>query len=96
MIFNRDGKMSHADRQWARALMRDIQRVACMTKDHGVTRRIDLVLRLYQAYAVSLGMYASQIWSTAFLHADNIFSSEVQSRHLGQPYWWKSLGSGTS
>ena len=29
---------------------------ACMTREHGVTRRIDLVLRVYQAYAVSLGM----------------------------------------
>ena len=56
---------------------------ACMTREHGVTRRIDLVLRVYQAYAVSLGMYASQIWSTGFLHINNVFASEVQSCHLG-------------
>ncbi len=31
----------------------------------------------YQAYAVSLGMYALQIWSTAFLHVDNIFLSKA-------------------
>jgi hypothetical protein len=35
MIFDRDGNMSHADRQWARALMGAIQRVAVMTREHG-------------------------------------------------------------
>ena len=35
-----------------------------------------------QAMPGSLGMHASQIWSTHFLEIDKIFDADVQSRHF--------------
>ena len=50
--------------------------------DHSIKHRLDLVFRLYKAYAGSAGTYASQVWSTKFWHPDRIFDSEAQSQTL--------------
>jgi hypothetical protein len=82
MIFNRDGSMKHADSQWAGALIGAGNRVMQMAAEFGVRHRIDLVLNLYKAYAVSVGMYAAQIWSTPFLQHKTALDSEVQTNHI--------------
>lgn len=89
VVFNQDGSMQHADRQWARALLVAGNRVTKLAKDHGVNRRIDLTLKL-QAYAVSAGMYGAQVWATPFLQRDTAFNSEVQAQHLSIRYMVKA------
>jgi hypothetical protein len=56
--------------------------VSKQAEEHGISKRIDLSLRLFQAYAVSVGMYAAQIWSTPYLRQEAAFDSEVQQAHL--------------
>ena len=36
----------------------------------------------YVTYALSAGMYASQIWCTQFLKHDNVFSNPLQVAHM--------------
>ena len=67
MIFNRDNKMSHADAQWSRSFMAASSRISSKIKEWGVHRRLDLALRLHNTYALSNGMYASQIWASSFI-----------------------------
>ena len=85
--------MQHADRQWSRALWGAVGSLSKLAAEHGVQKRIDLVLKLYQVYAVPMGLYATHIWSTPFLcHfcaifvpflcPDKAFASRVQSQHL--------------
>lgn len=73
--------MDHADEQWSRCLLASMNNVLRLATEHGVRRNLDLVLRLYQTYAVSAGLYAGQVWSTPFLQADRVFLSKVQIRH---------------
>ena len=40
------------------------------------------MLWLFKTYAMSAGMYASQIWSTQFLKHDNGFSNPLQVAHI--------------
>jgi hypothetical protein len=40
------------------------------------------MLWLFKTYALSTGMYASQIWSTQFLKHDNGFSNPLQVAHM--------------
>jgi hypothetical protein len=40
------------------------------------------MLWLFKTYALSAGMYASQIWSTQFLKHDNGFSNPLQVAHI--------------
>jgi hypothetical protein len=72
MKFHRDGKMQHADRQWFRALWGAVGNLSKLAAEHGVQKRIDLVLKLYQVYAVPMGLYATHIWHTPFLCQDTV------------------------
>jgi len=40
------------------------------------------MLWLFKTYALSAGMYASQIWSTQYLKHDNGFSNPLQVAHM--------------
>ena len=59
-----------------------MNRVLSLAKKHGVQKNSDLVLQLYQSYAVSLGMFGSHIWATPFLHTNRVWDSDEQQRHL--------------
>ena len=52
----------------------------------GIEKRISdrphAMLWLFKTYALSAGMYASQIWSTQFLKHDNGFSNPLQVAHM--------------
>lgn len=80
--FHKSGNMSHADRQWGRALLGACHNVTSKAAQHGLSHRIDISLQLFQCYAVSAGLYAAQVWSTPMLHADKVFKSHVQMHHL--------------
>ena len=55
-------------------------------KEFGIEKRISdrphARLWLFKTYALSAGMYASQIWSTQFLKHDNGFSNPLQVAHM--------------
>jgi hypothetical protein len=55
-------------------------------KEFGIGKRISdrpyAMLWLFKTYALSAGMYASQIWSTQFLKHDNGFSNPLQVAHM--------------
>ena len=59
-----------------------INNVTKMAKEHGVSERVDILLQLFQSYALSQGMYASHVWCTSFLPTGNVFTSKVQMQHL--------------
>ncbi len=83
MKFHRDGKLQHADRQWSRALWGAVCSLSKLAAEHGVQKRIDLVLKLYQVYAVPMGLYDTYIGSTLFcvrikcLHRESNPSTQV-------------------
>ena len=82
VVFHKNGNMKHADKHMSRALLGAIHKVYKLADDHGVRKRTDMVLQLYQSYAVSVGLFGSHLWSTSFLMPDKVFSSAVQSKHL--------------
>ena len=55
-------------------------------KEFDIEKRISdrphAMLWLFKTYALSAGMYASQIWSTQFLKHDNVFSNPLQVAHM--------------
>jgi len=55
-------------------------------KEFGIEKRSSdrphAMLWLFKTYALSAGMYASQIWSTQFLKHDNGFSNPLQVAHM--------------
>jgi len=40
------------------------------------------MLWLFRTFALSAGMYASQIWSTQILEHDIVFSNPLQAAHM--------------
>jgi hypothetical protein len=50
--------------------------------DKRLSDRPHSMLWLFKTYALSAGMYASQIWSTQFLEHDNVFSNPLQVAHV--------------
>jgi hypothetical protein len=68
---------THALRPFNAALRR--------VREFGIKRISDrphAMLWLFKTYALSAGMYASQIWSTQFLKHDNGFSNPLQVAHM--------------
>jgi len=57
-----------------------------IAQQFGIEKRISdrphAMLWLFKTYALSAGMYASQIWFTQFLKHDNGFSSPLQVAHM--------------
>jgi hypothetical protein len=83
ILIDRTCSMEHAENAWGRALAcsgRDVLRVA---REHGVRKRLGTVLRLYQTYATSAGMYGCQVWGTRFLKDARTFCSRTQRQHTG-------------
>ena len=70
---------THALRQNFNAALRRV-------KEFGIEKRISdrphAMLWLFKTYALSAGMYASQIWSTQYLKHDNGFSNPLQVAHM--------------
>lgn len=82
VIFDKGMTFAGADNHWARVLMGAMQRVTTMAKEFGLAGCLDIVLQLYQSYAVSSGLYGSHVWATQFLDVGRVWDSQVQRRHL--------------
>lgn len=77
-----DGSMRHADEQASKSFLAAMGSMLRMASSHGVKDRLDLVLRLYQSYALPLGLYASQVWATGSLNPRSPLDTATQQRHL--------------
>jgi len=68
---------------WCAPLMGAMTDVLRTARSVGVHQMPHALLRLFQTYALSRGMYACQIWGTAYMHPDSIYKAGIQVRHLG-------------
>ena len=73
---------SHSDEQWSKKLLIATSSLISKVKSHGITNRIDLLLQLYQVYALPLGRYAPQVWSPELLRPSAVYDSSNEPRHL--------------
>jgi hypothetical protein len=77
MLFDKHMNLRHhaASHTFINAALRRV-------KEFGIGKRISdrphVMLWLFKTYALSAGMYASQVWSTPFLRHDNGFSNPLQ------------------
>ena len=82
MLFDKHMNLHHAATHALRPFNAALRRV----KEFGIGKRISdrpyAMLWLFKTYALSAGMYASQIWSTQFLKHDNGFSNPLQVAHM--------------
>ena len=70
-----------AEQQWAQNLLVASNNALRMANHYGVKNRLDLVLRLFDTYALPLALYASQIWSTPLLLQTRMMDNDLQRRH---------------
>lgn len=75
---NLTNALTHASRPFAAA----IHRIKEFASDKGLADWPHAMLWLFKAYAISAGMYASQVWCTPFLRADKVFDNKLQVKHL--------------
>jgi hypothetical protein len=73
---------SHMQAPWARALIGATRRTLNLAQEFGVKKSVWAVLRLFQSYALSTGMYGCQVWGTRYAHLDEAFTSDVARRHM--------------
>jgi hypothetical protein len=82
MLFDEHMNLHHAATHTLRPFNAALRRV----KEFGIEKRISVrphaMLWLFKTYALSAGMYASQIWYTQFLKHDNGFSNPLQVAHM--------------
>ena len=83
LVFTTACSMDHAAEQWAGPLMGGIKGCFKTAGALGARHMPHVVLRLFQTYAHSYGMYGSQVWGTAMLQQARVFTSTVQKRHTG-------------
>ena len=89
-LFDKHMNLHHAASHAFNAALRRV-------KEFGIEKRISdrphAMLWLFKSYALSAGMYASQIWSTQFLKHDNVFSKPLQVTHMAflREFWELNL-----
>jgi hypothetical protein len=84
VLFGEEGHMDKAAEYASRPFMAGIKRVNETAHEYCVEDRPHAVLWLFQTYALSAGMYGSQIWSTPYLNrADKAKLLTVHVRHVG-------------
>ncbi len=64
VLLKRDGKMIAATNQMARNFMGGIARVQRAGAELGILHRKHAMLWLFQAFALTAGLYGCQIWAT--------------------------------
>ena len=67
---------------WSRALFGSIRRVHKIALEFGVKKSVWAVLRLFQTYGMSTGMYGCQVWGTRYAELSEVFKSDVARRHM--------------
>ena len=70
-----------SEKQWAQNLLIASNSVLRKAASFGFRTRIDLVLRLFQTYALPLALYGSQVWATSLLVPSKLLNNDLQRRH---------------
>jgi hypothetical protein len=76
--FNLEVAAEHAVNPFLAAM----QRVKSFARTHSLSNRPDAMIWLSKIYAVSAGMYGSQIWGTRYLRSGTEFDSRLQKHYL--------------
>jgi len=80
MLFDKHLNLDKAIEQAAQPFAAAIRRVRELGYKWGVRDRPHVMLWLFRTYALSAGMYASQVWSTQYLTARKVFENVMQRR----------------
>ena len=82
MLFDKHMNLHHAASHAINPFNAALRRVKKFGIEKRISDRPHAMLWLFKTYALSTGMYASQIWSTQFLKHDNGFSNPLQVVHM--------------
>jgi hypothetical protein len=82
MLFDKHMNLYHAASHALKSLNAALRRVKKFGTEKRIPDRPHAILWLFKTYALSAGMYASQIWSTQFLKHDIGFSNPLQVAHM--------------
>jgi hypothetical protein len=93
LLFCNSLSMGKMQEQRARGLMAAIRQVGTLGRSLGLHRSPWAMVKLFQTYATSAGMYGSQLWGSKYLQMDKVWDSDISKRHirfikrqLGVPY----------
>ena len=89
MLFDKHMNLHHAATHALRPFNAALRKVKEFGIDKRNSDRPHAMLWLFKTYALSAGMYASQIWSMQFLKHDNGFSNPLQVAHMAflKDFW---------
>jgi hypothetical protein len=82
MLFVKHMNLHHAASHALRPLNAALRRVKEFGIEKMISDRPQAMLWHFKTFALSAGMYASQIWFTQFLKHDNGFSNPLQVAHM--------------
>ena len=82
MLFDRQLNLTNSLNYAAKPFQAAICRIKEFAADKGLGDRPHALFWIFKAYAISAGMYASQVWSTPFLRFDRVFENRLQVKHL--------------
>jgi len=82
MVFTHTLNLEVAAEHAVRPYMAAMQRIKGVARTYRLTNRPNVMIWLSKIYAVSAGMYGSQVWGTRYLRAGTEFDSRLQKQHL--------------
>ena len=82
MLFQSSLCMQEMQAPRARGLLAAIGQVTGLARELGLARSPWAMLKLFQTYATSAGMYGCQLWGSRYMQLDRMFKSDVSRRHL--------------
>jgi len=82
VVFDKHMNLDSAAGQAANSFRAAIRRVNELSLENKVVDRPRIMLWLFKTYAISAGMYGSQVWSTHYLHPNKTFQNILQVKHM--------------
>jgi len=82
VIFDRHMNLDTAASQAAKSFRAAMHRVKELGLENKVVDRPHIMLWLFKTYAISVGTYGSQVWSTHYLHPNKNFQNILQVKHM--------------
>jgi hypothetical protein len=82
MLFCNQLSMVRMQAVRARGLLAAIRQVGSLGKSLGLSRSPWAMVKLFQTYATSAGMYGCQVWGSRYLEMKRVFESDVSKYHL--------------
>ena len=83
LLLRRDGKMIAATNQMARKFWGGIARVQKAGAELGILNRKHAMLWLFQAFALTAGLYGCQVWATDKLSYESSMKTKAHVYHAG-------------